>query len=294
MKITFIGLGNMGSGIAKNIQDAGFDLTLWNRTPSKMEPFLEKGAKGASTAAEAVADADVVITSLLDDKSIDELLVGGGDVLSSMKPGAIHLCVTTISPKFATYLNELHKEHGTQYLSGPVAGRPDAAESGTLTTFLAGNADAAAKVTPVCESYSAKVAFVSEEPQVANLTKLAMNYLAIASIEAMSEAYAMMEANGVDVSFLSDVYASSLFAHPALKMYAKKIAKRDFHGEAGFTMTTGLKDVRLMISTAKDQGVYLDIAHIIEGKMMDSINNGMEKKDWSTIYEITRSRSGLN
>jgi len=294
VKVSFIGLGNMGSGMAKNILDAGFDLTVWNRTQSKMTPFLEAGAMGTPTASEAVVDSDLLITSLMDDSSIEQLLVGEGNVLQALKPGAIHLCVTTISPHFATCLEALHDEHGTRYVSGPVVGRPDAAADGTLITLLAGNTNAVAKITPVCEAYCKKLISISEQPHAANVTKLGMNYMAISSIEAMSEVYALVDANGVDTGFLADFFAAQFYAHPILKMYAKKIEGRDFHGDAGFAMTSGLKDVRLMIEAAAEQGVYLDFAKTIEGKMMEALNKGMGNKDWSSIYEITRERAGLD
>lgn len=293
VKIAFIGLGNMGGGIAKNIHDAGFDLTVWNRTRSKMGRLLDSGAKGAETAAEAVGDADLVVTCLMDDSSIEQLLVGEGAVLNAMQPGAIHLCVTTISPRFASFLKDLHERHDTQYISGPVVGRPDAAEHGSLMTLLAGDADAVAKIRPVCEAYCNEVVVVSEEPHAANVMKLAMNYMAIASIEAMSEVYALVEANGVDAGLLAGFFATKFYAHPALKMYAQKIQTRDFQGDAGFAMSGGLKDVRLMIEAAKDKGVDLDFAKIIEGKMMEAINKGMAGKDWSAIYEVTRDRAGM-
>lgn len=293
MKVTFVGLGNMGSGMARNILGAGVDLTVWNRTQSKMESFVEAGAKGAATVAEAVREADLVITSLMDDKSIEQCLNGEGQMLAAMKPGAIHLCVTTISPKFATYLYELHKKHGTHYVTGAVVGRPNASSDGTLTSLVAGDADAVKKIIPICETYSKKVTVVSEEPHAANVVKLGVNYLVISSIEAMSEVYTMAKACNVNQDFLADFFAEEIYAHPACKMYTKKIKDRDFDGTGGFGVTGGLKDIRLMIDTAKAQGVNLDIAKIIEGKMMDAINHGMGSRDWSSIHEVTLERAGL-
>ncbi len=283
----------MGGGIAGNIHAAGLDLTVWNRTRSKMEGLLESGAKGADTAAEAVADADLVITCLMDDASIEQLLVGDADVLNAMQPEAIHLCITTISPRFASVLNDLHKQHGTQYVSGPVVGRPDAAADGSLMTLLAGGEETIARIKPVCKTYCKEIVVVSEEPQAANVLKLGMNYMAISAIEAMSEVYALVEANGVDTELLAGFLAAKFYAHPALKMYAKKIQSRDFHGKGGFAMSGGLKDVQLMIEAARDKGVDLDFANAIEDKMKEAINKGMASKDWSAIYEITRDRAGM-
>jgi len=283
----------MGSGIARNILKAGYDLTVWNRTQSKMTPLLELGARGAASPAEAASDADLVISSLMDDASIEQILVGSGAVLHSMKPGAIHLCAATISPRFAAALKKLHEENDTYYVSGPVLGRPDAAEDGSLVTLIAGDPKTLEQVKQVCEVYCAQVISLPGEPQSANVMKLGLNYMVAASIEAMSEAYALVEANGGDTGLMANILASQFYAHPAPRMYAQKIVRRDFHGEAGFALTGGLKDIRLMIDAARDHGVDLDIAKAIEGKMIEAVNKGLGNKDWSAIYEVTRSRANL-
>jgi len=220
MKVAIIGLGNMGSGIARNILKAGYDLTVWNRTRSKMTPLLELGANGAGSAAEAASSADLVISTLMDDESIDDILVGSGQVLRAMKPGAIHLCAATISPRLAAVLKVAHGWNDTRYVSGPVLGRPDAAEEGSLVTLLAGDPEALEQVKQVCEAYCAQVISLPGEPQCANVMKLGLNYMMAASIEAMSEAYALVEANGGDTALLANILASQFYAHPAPKMYA--------------------------------------------------------------------------
>ena len=294
MKVAVIGLGNMGSGIARNILKAGFELTIWNRTQSKMSPLLELGAKGAASAAEAASNADLVITTLMDDASIEQMLVGSGRVLQAMQPAAIHLCAATISPRFAAALKNLHQENDTRYVSGPVLGRPDAADEGSLITLLAGDSDAVEEVAQVCEAYCAQVIPLTGEPQSANVMKLGLNFMVAVSIEAMAEAYALVEANGGETGLLANILATQFFAHPAPRMYAQKIVTRDFDGAAGFALTGGLKDIRLMIDAARDKGVDLDIAKAIEGKMIEAVNKGLGDKDWSAIYEVTRDRAGLN
>lgn len=292
MKVTFIGLGNMGAGIAQCIQKEGFDLTVWNRTASKTEPFIANGAKTSSTIKDAVTGADVVLTSLMDDKSIMDNLQDDNGILSGMKSGAIHLCVTTISPECADQLNELHNAHGSHFISGPVVGRPDAAALGQLITFLAGNSQAISKVTPVCESYTKKVTALSDKPSVANYMKLSVNYNAVAILELLGENYAFAEKCGIPLEHVNGLY-QMIFAHPALKMYAEKIKERDFAGRGGFVMTAGLKDVQMMTRTGDSMGVNLEIGKIFERKLKTCIEAGMGESDWSATYELTRHESGL-
>lgn len=292
MKVAFIGLGNMGSGIAGCIQKAGYDLTVWNRTASKAEPFVAAGARRAASACDAVTDADIVITSLMDDRSILEMVGGDGGILSALKPGAVHLCVTTISPNCADALAKLHRDQGTQYISGPVIGRPDAAAAGQLVTYLGGDAGAIASVKPVCESYAKMVVEISERPAIANCMKLCVNYAGISFIEVIGETYAFAEKSGVDLKYLQQFFQMA-FAHPAMKMYAEKARMRNFTAEAGFAMSAGLKDVRLMLASAGEAGVAFEVGQIIERKMLTAISSDLESADWSAICEVTRRESGL-
>lgn len=293
MKVAFIGLGNMGSGIAGCVLKAGFDLTVWNRTAAKMDPLVAAGAKPAASAKEAVTGADVVITSLMDDKSIVDKLQEADGILAGLKPGAVHVCVTTISPACAEQLTELHRKHGSHYVSGPVVGRPDAAASGQLISFLAGDAQAISTATPVCKAYSKQVTAISERPAIANSMKLCINYNIISIIEMIGETYVLAEKCGVPLEPMRDFYQQALFAHPALKMYAEKLRSRDFGGRGGFVMKGGLKDVTLMLSTAAAVGAKLEIGEIAQRKLQTGVDTGMEETDWSAIYEITRKESGL-
>lgn len=293
MKVAFVGLGNMGSGIAQCILKAGFDLTVWNRTASKMDPLVANGAKPARSAKEAASAADVVVTSLMDDQSILDNLQGSEGILAGLKPGGVHVCVTTISPACADQLERIHREHGSHYVSGPVVGRPDAAASGQLASYLAGPAAAVEKATPVCQAYSKQVIAISEKPSIANCMKLAINFNVVSTIELIGETYVFAEKCGIPLEHMRDFYQQMWYAHPAARMYAEKLRKRDFGGRGGFVMKGGLKDVRLMLSTAKANGAALEVGEIIERKLKQGVESGMEETDWSAFYEITRRESGL-
>lgn len=293
MKIAFIGLGKMGFGMAGCIQRAGYALTVWNRTAGKADLLVAAGASLATSPRDAVRDADIIITSLMDDRSILEIVDSTGGILDAMKPGAIHLCVTTISPTCADLLAKLHQDHGTRYVSGPVLGRPDAAATGQLATYLGGDADAIASVKPVCESYAKVVVEISNKASVANAMKLCANYMGISFVEIIGETYAFAEKCGVNLKYLQQIFQMSS-AHSIMKMYAEKIRQRDFNAKGGFAMTAGLKDVRLMLASASEAGVALEIGQVVERKMLTAIATGLEAADWSAIYEVTRHESGLS
>src|ERR1035437_106955 len=265
MNVTFIGLGNMGSNIAQCILKAGFDLTVWNRTVSKMQPLVEQGAKQAENG-----------------------------ILAGLRPGAVHVCVTTISPRCADELEQIHKKHGSFYVAAPVSGRPEAAASGQLISYLAGASAAVEEVRPVCKAYSKQIIVISERPRMANVMKLAINYNVISAIEVISETYVFAEKCGLPLEHLRDFYQQLWFAHPAAQLYAEKLRKRDFAGRGGFVMAGGLKDVRLMLSTAAEVGTKLDVGELVERNLSMGVDAGRGEQDWRSIDELAGKKSGLD
>lgn len=291
-KVAFIGLGNMGAGIARNLIDAGFKLTVYNRTESKTKPITDAGAIAAASPKEAAAGADIIITSLMGDDSVLSVVQGETGILAGMRPGAIHVGTSTISPACATQLSQMHADRDTHYLSAPVLGRPDVAQAGELVTFVAGDAEAIDKCKPVFEAYTRMVRVIPGEQRLANVTKLCANYTAASVIELMGQVYAFAEKSGVDPALLEDLFQTT-WAHPGLKEYATQIRARNFDMNDGFAMSGGLKDVQLMLDSSDAVGVSLEYGKIIKSKMVEGIEQGMSEKDWSGTYEITRKHAGL-
>lgn len=124
ISVACIGLGRMGAGIARNVQNAGFRLIVYNRTQEKAEPFITSGAALARTPREAAQAADVVVTSLMDDASVLDMVNGADGVLSGMRPGGVHAGTSTTSPNLSTRLTELHLSHGSEYVAAHVLGLP--------------------------------------------------------------------------------------------------------------------------------------------------------------------------
>jgi len=138
MKIGFIGLGSMGSGMARNLIKAGHALTVYNRTRSRAEEFRPLGARVAGTPGEVASDADAVITMLADDRALEDVIFGSGKVLESLATGAVHSSMSTISLALSRRLLAAHREKGQHYLAAPVFGRPDAAAAGKLFIVVGG------------------------------------------------------------------------------------------------------------------------------------------------------------
>jgi 3-hydroxyisobutyrate dehydrogenase-like beta-hydroxyacid dehydrogenase len=292
MKVAVLGLGNMGSGIANRIVLAGHETTVWNRTTSKMTPLVKVGAAASACPHEAVFDADVVLTILMDDQSVLDSVQGPLGFLNNMKPGAIHLCATTISPVCAQELDSLHRSKKTYFVSGPVVGRPDSAASGELITFLAGDAAAIETISTLCAAYARKIFRMPGRCGAANEIKLCINYMAVSIIELMGEIYCYGEKRNLDTNIIKDLFFA-VFAAPALKAYASKIQAREFSSAGGFSLEAGLKDVRLMLAASSAAGVSFDLAKVVEIKMLKAIDRGKGQADWSVLTDVTRQESGL-
>lgn len=283
--------GKNGPGICSNIQKTGFELSVFNRTQSKMEPFVKAGANGCQSPNEVATKSDVVLTSLMDDESVLDAVKGENGILAGLKKGGIHICLTTISVNTAEKLEKLHHQEECIYLSGPVVGRPDAAAAGELKTFLSGNEAAIESCKNVLESYTSLVIPVGSTASEAISMKVCANYLAMTQIELMGELYTFAEKSGLNTDLLQMIFQMA-FAEPTLKMYAEKIKNRDFD-VAGFDLVAGLKDVSIYEDAFTNVQTIPSIAKIVKDKLVTAVAHGMGQKDWSAIYEITRLQAGL-
>lgn len=292
LRVGFIGLGKMGASIARNIQQAGFPLTVYNRTAEKMQPFIDAGATPAASPREVAEQADVVLTCLMGDESVMGIVSGDQGLLAGLGSDSIHVGLSTISPACADELARLHSQHSGEYVAGPVLGRPDVAEAGQLRTFVAGDADAISRCTPILKAYTSAIVPVGTDHAVANAMKICVNYVVSCVIELIGQIYAFGEKSGVDAPNLV-MLMKTMFPLPAFQEYAERIQARDFE-PAGFAMTGGLKDVELFLEAAGAVHVPLPFASVVRDKLHTAIANGMSDHDWSAIYEITRRQAGLD
>ena len=291
MKVAVIGIGRMGSAIAETIAKAGFELTVYARTASKAGPLAALGAQVASSIAAAAHEADVVLTSLRDDVSVTEVVREKGGLLDSMRRGAVHVGATTISPALADRLAEWHEAAGLRYVAGPVVGRRERVLEHNLVTFAAGRAEDVETARPVLEALG-QVRVVGARHSTANVLKLLNNFITAAWLETAGEVFALAEKNGVSRAEAHDLLAWAL-DKKGLRDYVAEIRDRAFDG-AGFELTTGLKDVELMLRAGAESGVELPYADVVRSRMLAAISRGLGHKDWAAIAEVARAEAGLD
>src|SRR5439155_23021228 len=277
-KIAFIGLGNMGLPIARNLLKAGHDLTVYNRTRSRAEDLRTSGMEIADSPAAASLGAAAVMTMLADDRAVEQVVFAADGVLGALPPGGVHISLSTISPALSRRLTAAHRERSQAYIAAPVFGRPEAAEAAKLVVVAAGPPEAVERCRPLLEPIGRKLFVLDVEPSAANVVKLAGNFLIVSMLETLGEAFALVRKGGVDPKQFLEITAGSIFQSPVYENYGKIIAERRFE-PAGFNMTLGMKDVRLLLGAAEELAAPLPLASMIHDHMLSAIARGQTEID---------------
>ncbi|MDL2283616.1 NAD(P)-dependent oxidoreductase [Oxalobacter sp. OttesenSCG-928-P03] len=289
MKLAFLGIGQMGMGMAARLVQAGLDVCVYNRTIEKCDPLKAMGAHVAATPAEAVADAGIVFTMLSDDAAL--LATMGRDTVKKMPSGAIHVSMSTISATLAEQMAHSHAKQGRAWLACPVFGRPDAAAAGLLRLCISGNREHKEKVKPYL-SPMGEVWDFGESPSGANVVKLAGNFMIGSIVELLSEAFSLVENSGVDRREFSRFISSTMFAAPVVQTYSQLILDGNFDN-AGFTARLAAKDLGLVRDAARQSLTPMPIAAIVEDRFLSAIARGWGEKDMSVISQAQRRDAGL-
>ncbi len=290
MKIGFIGLGQMGAGMAQSLLRAGHDVTVYNRTADKTRPLVEKGARAAIRVADA-CDGAVVFTMLAEDSAVESVTFGEDGILRHLAPGAIHVSSSTISVALSERLAMEHAAARQGYVAAPVFGRPNAAAAGELFVVAGGEPKAVAAAQPLFEAIGQRTFVVSERPEMANLIKLSGNFLIASVIESLGEAMALVGKGGVDRRQYLDILTSTLFNAPLYKSYGGMIADRKFE-PAGFAAPLGQKDIRLTLAAAEQLRVPMPLASLLRDRFLTLLAHGGDTLDWSAIGDLPRQDAG--
>jgi 3-hydroxyisobutyrate dehydrogenase-like beta-hydroxyacid dehydrogenase len=291
MNIGFIGLGNMGHGMATNLLKAGHQITVYNRSPGKAEALVQQGATAARNVAGASAG-EVVFTMLSDDEAVENVAFGENGIVASLAPGATHVSSSTISVALSERLTAAHAEAGQQYAAAPVFGRPEAASAAKLFVIAAGAPQVLEPLVPLFDAIGQRTFVVSDQPHTANLVKLSGNFLLASAIETVSEAVALVSKAGVDRQQYIDILTSTLFAAPAYQIYGGLIARQEFE-PAGLAASLGLKDVRLVLAAAEGLQVPLPVASVLRDRLLTLVATGGGHLDWSALATLADRDAGL-
>ncbi|WP_066916211.1 NAD(P)-dependent oxidoreductase [Mycobacterium interjectum] len=290
MDIGFIGLGNMGQGMAANLMKAGHRVTVYNRSPDKAQALVQRGATAARTVAQACR-AEVVFTMLADDRAVEAVALGPDGIAASLPAGATHVSSSTISVALSQRLAAAHAEAGQRYAAAPVFGRPEAATAAKLFVIAAGAPEVLQPLSQLFDEIGQRTFVVSEQPHTANLVKLSGNFLLASAIETIAEAVALVSKAGVDRQQYVDILTSTLFAAPAYQTYGGLIARQEFE-PAGFAASLGLKDVRLVLAAGEQLQVPLPVASLLRDRFLTLVATGGGHLDWSALATLSARDAG--
>jgi 3-hydroxyisobutyrate dehydrogenase-like beta-hydroxyacid dehydrogenase len=291
MNLAFIGLGKMGVGMARNLLRAGHNLVLYNRTREKAESLAPQGARLADSPADACRDAEIVMTMVADDHALEEVVFGNHGIALAMNSGCIHLSHSTISTALARRLTSEHARRKQGYLSVPVFGRPEAAETAKLLVVAAGQSELVERCRPIFEAIGRHTFVVGAEPWQANVAKVCGNFMIISIIEALGEAYATLRKAGVAPEEFLEIM-NALFGSPFIANYGRIIAQEKFD-PALFALRLGLKDVRLVLQAAEECASPMPLAGLVHDHLLSALAQGQGELDWSSMTRVLARNAGL-
>ena len=259
-KIGFIGLGVMGKPMAKNLLKAGYPLTVWNRTKSKMEELLSLGADGANSPKEVAENSDVVITMVTDSPDVEEVVLGPLGVIEGAKLGLVLIDMSTISPYVTRQVAKKLSEKRVKMLDAPVSGGEIGAEEGTLSIMVGGPREVYEECLPILKVLGKRITYMGESG-MGQITKLCNQVICALNIQAVCEGLILGAKARLDLKKLLEVVTAGAAGSWMLSNLGPKMVKRDF--KPGFKMSHQQKDLRLALSFAAKLGVPLPCTALV-------------------------------
>lgn len=289
MNIAFLGLGKMGAPMARRLLEAGHPLAVWNRTPEHAAPLVAAGATLAATPSQAAQQADAVLTMLFDDAANEQILLGANGVLNALRPGKLHIALSTISVALSQRLAAEHARRQQFFVAAPVFGRPNVAAEGRLWIVAAGAEDAVALARPLLEPLSRGISVIGTEPSQAHALKLGGNFLISAMIHSLGEAFVYAAGQGIDPEVFLETVNSALFQSPFYAAYGKVMLHPPT--QPGATIDLGAKDLRLLREAAAAQNSSLSLADNLAEVFAQAQQSGLSNEDWAVgQYRMAQRR----
>lgn len=248
-KVAFIGLGRMGHGMAGRYLDAGFDVAVWNRSQSKAEDLIARGARFARSPADAADGADAVVTMVADDEASRSVWLGTDGAAANMKAGSLAIECSTVSHQHALDMARELRGRGLVYVDCPVTGLPEAAAAGKLTLLVGADAADLEKARPYLAPISTTVRHFGAVGS-GTVFKLINNLIGAVQIASLAEGVAIAEQAGLDMKLVAEALATGAVASPQVIRHSKRMIARDFSG-ASFTAALRHKDAAYAVALAE-------------------------------------------
>src|SRR5438552_8287995 len=288
--ISYLGLGTMGSGMAANLLKAGYELTVWNRSIEKCEPFARKGANVAGTPVDAVRDVDLVMYSLSNDQAVEDVVFGEKGILTGIKEGQIAIGMSTVLPATSLREQEAYAKHGVDFLDAPVFGSKNESADAKLWIMAAGNKAIFEKVKPVLEHLGQTVHFFGKNGN-ATAMKLVGNLIVALEMEGLAEGLVLAQKAGLDLKTVMEVVRVADFRSPLLVSNGQNILQRDF--SSSFALKLMLKDAGLIEKFAESLESPIPALRVVEKNLASAVALGFGNENASALIKALEKKAGV-
>jgi 3-hydroxyisobutyrate dehydrogenase-like beta-hydroxyacid dehydrogenase len=280
----------MGRGMVGNLLRSGYPVTVWNRTPDRVQPLLEKGAKSAATAAEAVRDADVVMYCLSDDKAVEDLVWGAGGVLSSVRSGQTVVDMTTVHPDTSRKEYAAYADKGVEFLDAPVFGSKGEAANAGLWIVVGGKYEVYEAVKPILEQLSETTHYMGANAQGSSM-KLVGNLVVAMQLEALGEAMILATKAGLNPRDVLGVLHVTDFKSPIFDGVGGALVERNF--DTSFALKLMLKDANLIAKFAEDLKAPIPALVAVRENIKAAVNQGWGEENASAFIKHLEHSAGV-
>jgi 3-hydroxyisobutyrate dehydrogenase len=288
MKITLMGLGAMGSGMAHRLLDARFELTVFNRSPERAKRLQEAGAILAATPREATQNAEIVICIVADNTASRATWLGPDGALSNVKPGTILIESSTLTPGWVCELAAEAAKRGCDFLDAPVTGSKPQAEAGQLVFLIGGDATVLDRVRPVLKTMSREIRYFGPTSSGAKV-KLLNNLLNGIQVSSFAEMLSLAERMNIDVNAAAEFISNSAPGSPIVKIALQRMTESDF--TPNFSVSLMAKDLSYAIAEGVSLSANMPITNAAKKVYEAAIAEGLGAKDFSSVIETLRKKS---
>lgn len=279
-RVGFIGLGTMGTPMASHLAKAGFPLTVWNRTPEKMEPLLRLGAKAAKSPAQLAGSADVVITMVSRPQDVEAVVLGPEGAADGLRRGAVLIDMSTVSPATSRKLAGAATTKQAEFLDAPVVGSKGPATDGTLVILVGGLPGTLERCRPILGAMGKTIIHAGGVGAGAAL-KLATNLMLAHLAAGFAEGLLLVQRAGLEPKRFLEVLEASTFHSPWYQTKGVGMIKREFTPH--FALKHMHKDLRLMAELAGEAGAAVPVTKAVEQLFARSEDTGLGEQDYSAI-----------
>jgi 3-hydroxyisobutyrate dehydrogenase-like beta-hydroxyacid dehydrogenase len=287
-KLGFVGLGLMGSRIAKRLLDAGHQVSGYNRTQTKAGSLIQAGLGWKNSPKEVAQAADITFSMVTDTAALSSITDGDDGILAGLSAGKVYVDMSTVSPKAIRLLSGRVAATGAQMLEAPVSGSLPAAEGGTLILYIGGKAETLEQIRPVLEQISQKIIHVGDNGQAIAM-KIAINLNLPIQLVSLFEGVLLAERSGVPRAAAIDGLLNSVAASTAMKYRGPFMLKMP--DEVWFSASMMKKDIQIALDLGEDTGVDLKTAKLVDELLDQAIASGWGDDDFAVLYRVVEQLS---